>query len=1278
MPHTLMTPRSRKPSPRKPVPSRPAAARTPARGGAPSASLEALARVGAELAATLDLAQVTDRIATAVLEIFGVKRAAVYRLDRDSGELACVAEAAPRGAGRLPWLGQRLPPGSGVSGRAVAERRVVTSPDQLADPGLRFPAWALERIRQERYRSGTAVPLMVRDEVLGTLFLGDAAGRLLPDDQLAVLSAFADQAAVAIHAAQLHERLGQRLEGLQALARIDELLLSSLDSDAILAEIARAAALLMRAAQVRVWIPEEASQTLVERAVAGEMVEEGFPVRRLRFGQGVAGWVAEHRRPLEIPDFSVDERVVMPEWFRARGLTSAILLPIVHAESLLGVLSLIGRAPFRLDPDDRSLLQSFVAQSALALRNARLFEESERRRREAERLAEVGRLLAETRDPELVAQRIADSARELLDAQVATVYRQDSESGDLVALAASGERAPAFDRGLVLPRGTGVAGLAVRFGRAVSSPDVLADPQVTLTAEVRARIEAASHRSVLAVPLSVERRVIGALAVGDRSARAFGAGEVRLAQALAAQAAVALDTAHQYEAVERHRREAEVLAELVADINASRDLDAILRRIGEGARDLCGSDLAGVALREAGSSAVIFSHWPGARLDYGSVRVEPGKGVGGMVLATGRPFRTDCYAEDSRITQDYRDIATGEGIVAAMAVPVGREDRIDGLLYVHNRSPRPFTGRDEAILIRLADHAARAIGNARLTDALRTRQAHLEALLEASRELSRIQPVASLLGRVTQLCGRLLDSNSVGIRLVEGDDLVISEGWGDARQVMVTQRLKVGQSLSGIVAASGESLLVEDIGSDERVEPAHREAARRLGYTRWLGVPLKVGERVLGVLSVNRGGNRPFTGEDLEIATAFASQATAALENARLYREAQEAYASLAQTQAQLGQSQKMEAVGRLAGGIAHDFNNLLTVVIGRSELALARLRGDDPLRRDLGLIQSTSQRAAGLVRQLLAFSRKQVLRPEVLDLGAVVAGLQGMLRRLIGEDIDLLAVVAPGLGRVTADPGQLEQVIVNLVVNARDAMPGGGRITIETANVDLDEAVAAEREGLRPGAYVRLAVRDTGHGMDAETQARIFEPFFTTKEVGKGTGLGLATVYGIVKQSEGAIRVESQAGRGTTFTIHLPRVPEEAAPAPAAAAPATLLRGTETILLVEDDPELRALGIEVLQASGYTVLEAREGNEALLVMERHPGPLHLLVTDVVMPRMGGRALAERLASLRPELRVLFMSGYSEAAIAQHGVLDPGTAFMPKPFTPEGLTRKVREVLDAS
>ena len=1154
----------------------------------------------------------------------------------------------------------------------VAEHRV---PLDVGDVPGDERAVGREWFRARGLTAGLAVPVIHQETLLGVLaLLGGERFRLDADDR-SLIQSFAAQAAASIRNARLLGEAQAQRRRLETLVSVAQRLTRGLDLQTVLGSVAEVAAAVFEG---------EAGFRLLE---GGDLVLAGatpgarrsMVAERMPLGEPVSGLVAATGEPMVIGDIAADPRLPPERRARVAEERNAALMcvPIRVGARVLGTLNIYRERPHVFDQDALALAMALAGQVGVAIDNARLFAESERRRLEAERLAEVGRLLAETLDPERVGQRIVDSARELLGAQGAAVFGLDVHTGDLFGLAVAGDGGGAVTRGMTLPRGKDIAGLAVRLERPVSTPDILADPHVDLTEELRAGIERVSYRAVLGVPLAVEGRVIGAMTVADRHGRMFTESDLRLAQALADQAALALESARQYEEAERHRREAEILADLVADINASRDLDGMLLRVGAGARELCGSDLAGVALREPASEAVVFSHWPGARLDFGRIRVEPGKGVGGMVLATGRPFRTDCYAEDSRITQDYREIAAAEGIVAAMAVPITGKGRVEGLLYVHNRSPRPFTDRDEAILLRLADHAARAIGNAKLTDALRTRQAHLEALLEASRELSRIQPVESLLGRITELCGRLLDSNSVGIRLVEGDELVMSEAWGDAREVMPMPRLKFGQSLSGIVAASGEPLVVDDIGSDPRVEPAHREAARRAGYSRWLGVPLKVGDRVLGVLSVRRGGNRAFSEADLAVAAAFASNATAALENARLYREAKEAYASLVATQAQLGQSQKMEAVGQLAGGIAHDFNNLLTVVLGRSELALARLRENDPLRRDLGLIQSTSQRAANLVRQLLAFSRKQVLRPEVLDLGSVVAGLEGMLRRLIGEDIDLVTAVGADLGRVKADPSQIEQVIVNLVVNARDAMPGGGRITVETANVDLDEAFAATHEGLRPGASVRLAVQDTGHGMDAKTQAHIFEPFFTTKEVGKGTGLGLATVYGIVKQSEGYILVESVPGLGTTFTIYLPRVEEDAAPVPASPAPAVLPRGTETILLVEDDPELRALALDILRGSGYTVLEARQGNEALLVLERHAGPIHLLVTDVVMPQMGGRALAERLASLRPEMKVLYMSGYSEAAITQHGVLDPGTAFMAKPFTADELTRKIREVLDA-
>jgi PAS domain S-box-containing protein len=376
----------------------------------------------------------------------------------------------------------------------------------------------------------------------------------------------------------------------------------------------------------------------------------------------------------------------------------------------------------------------------------------------------------------------------------------------------------------------------------------------------------------------------------------------------------------------------------------------------------------------------------------------------------------------------------------------------------------------------------------------------------------------------------------------------------------------------------------------------------------------------------------------------------------------------------QLHQSQKMEAVGQLAGGIAHDFNNLLTVINGYSDLLLGNLPPGDPGRAVVEEIYKAGERAALLTRQLLAFSRRQVVEPRVIDLNGVVGEAARMLRRLVGEDITLTVVPAADLGRVRADPGQVEQVLLNLVVNARDAMARGGHLTIETADVDLDGRYARSHLEVRPGRYAMLAVSDTGVGMDEATKARIFEPFFTTKG-DKGTGLGLATVYGIVKQAGGSLYVYSEPGRGTTFKVYLPVVDRGAAADQSEADPERHLHGTGTVLLVEDEPAVRALSRMVLEMYGYTVLEAANGGEALRVGGAHAGPIHLLVTDVVMPGMGGREVAERLRPRLPDMRVLYVSGYTDDAVVRHGVLAAETAFLQKPFTPVTLAAKVREVL---
>ena len=855
-------------------------------------------------------------------------------------------------------------------------------------------------------------------------------------------------------------------------------------------------------------------------------------------------------------------------------------------------------------------------------------------------MADIGRIIGSTLNIEEVYERFAQEARKLIDFDRIAINLNDEEKGIAVSAYVSGKEVAGRKVGDIFPlAGSGNEEILRTKKTLIVCPRDKREIErqfPTLVATYEAGL-----RSMMSVPLLSNQKVIGVLHLRSTKPDAYRKEDAVLAESIASQIAGAISNAQLYQEQKRteaafKRSEAEarrlaqenaIMAEIGQILCSTLDIDTVYERVSETVRKLIPFDRMAINIIQPEETAFIIPYVFGQNVS--SRRKGDVIPLAGTVAAEVTGTRTSILIRKGEMEEFARRFPgllplVEAGFQSMMVFPLVSQDRVIGILNIQRSTSDTFTAENLRLGEKVGAQIAGAVANAQLYTAReKAERAHRE-----SEEKYRL----------------LVENANDAIFIIQ--DKVIRFSNPKTEELLGYEARELAQ-----------------IPFTEHLHPLDRESL-------WGGNGSGE-EKILSgrTFRIHNRKGREFWVELNSVAILW-EERLATLNFARDITEQKK-------LEAQFLQAQKMEAVGRLAGGVAHDFNNLLTVINSHSQLALLELREWDPLREKFESIQKAGERAANLTRQLLAFSRRQVVEMKVIDLNNLLRDLEKMLHRVIGEDIKLETSLTDGLGRVKADPGQIEQAILNLVVNARDAMPSGGKLTIETGNEEVDQEFSGKHMGLKPGRYVRLSVSDTGVGMPPEVKERLFEPFFTTKEKGKGTGLGLSTVYGAVKQSGGEILIYSEPGFGTTAKIYLPAVDEPLEAAKRKPGGERMPRGSETILVVEDENEVRKLALGILSKQGYRVLEASHGGDALLMLEQTREPVQLLLTDVVMPGINGPDFARRLKFIYPDLKVLYMSGYADNVIFQQGILEQAVAFLQKPFTVEKLAGKVREVLDA-
>jgi GAF domain-containing protein len=1205
-----------------------------------SRELEVLHAVVVATGSGDDLVLTAERTLEVVCDVAGIHFGGVFRFDRATQTLGLIAHRGlePVDVEHLrlrsldqSHVGEVIRTGHAIITDLTASR--VLTPD------------VAERVRAGGYRTQLALPIPVNGETWGVMALITKEPRTFDADELTLLEAVAHQVGQVVARASLLAESREKSRRLEALGRLAQTLTATLSPDEVFRRVVDAAVELFGSSAAQLWLVEDDGQHVALHAIAGaDAPTENF--ERVRVGEGLIGIVVATREPLAVVDILNDPRARNVEQARAAGVVSVGIVPLLIGQRILGGLAIGMRARHAPTPEEMQLLGSLASHAANAINNAQLYREATRQAQRMSALADLVRLLSETLDLDLVAQRVADSVRRLLGAHSSSLYRIDPESQALVSFAVSGEAGLAIDRDTAFPRGHAVVGVAVQERAPVATPDLLGDPRFIFTEQMRAGLERIGNRSVLAVPLRVGERVIGALGVGDRVGREFDDDEIRLAEAFADQAALALENARLYTEATRRRLEAEELARLARTLTESLDPRDVGQRIVESVLVLFQVRSSVLRLLRPDGSLITLAGGGRFRdVSHIAPVLPAGVGPSGIAIVEGRAVASADVFNDPAIvlSDEVRAAMRRTGAGAVLAVPLRAKGRIIGTLALGDVPGRVFSGAEAVLLQAFGDQAALALENAQLYEQNRRQVDELSVLLELSRAVTGQLDRTALLNAIHSQVLRVLDAANMAIVLRDEEHgdlevvLRVVDGVPDMRTPLRYPAQTVG--LMSAVLETGEAVRTDDY---------HAECARRgvapvetfPNARHWLGVPMTTGEMVIGVLTL-RSPTRPFGEADERLLSSIGHLAALALRSARLFEERTRAYSELASAQDQLVRTEKLRALGEMASGVAHDFNNLLASILGRAQLTLQRLQ-DPQLRKWLQVIERSALDGAQTVRRLQEFTRTRRDQPFVaVDLNEVVRGALEITQSRWREETRSRSVAVEAhtsfgtLPTVAGDPAELREAMTNLVLNAVDAMPTGGTLTL-TTRVENNLVV--------------VTVEDTGVGIPEAIRGKIFDPFFTTKGP-QGTGLGLSMTYGILSRHGARITVDSQEGRGTTFRLTFaPGVVAdvEVNPPSEAPPPGVSLR----CLVIDDEAEVgRVLG-DVLQTSGHRVTVLTDGGEAIAQFRAEP--FDLVFTDLAMPRVSGWQVAQAVKELAPSVPVVLVTGFGVELTAEerqtHGV----------------------------